>query len=172
VRIDSEPGTGTIVTAVWPATEQASKQSKSAPVSQVDRRATGQVVLVVEDEAPLRDATRRMLARNGYAVLTAAGGGDAIEVVRNHAGPIDLLLTDMIMPHMLGTDVAAAITALRPGIHVLYMSGYARSSLTRSDALQPERILLEKPFSENELLRLVGRALEDPKRRRARPQRS
>jgi hypothetical protein len=127
-------------------------------------------VLVVEDEAPLREATRRMLARKGYVVLTAADGDEAIALTRSHGGPIDLLLTDIIMPRMLGKDVAAAIATLRPGIRVVFMSGHARSSLT-SETLQPGVMLLEKPFSENELIRLIRRALEETERVGQRPPR-
>ena len=162
-RIDSMPGAGTVITCVWPATDGPATQEEPAPDDLVERPATGQVVLVVEDEAPLREATRRMLESNGYVVLTAADGDEAIALTRSHGGPIDLLLTDIIMPRILGKDVAAAIAALRPGVRVIFMSGYARSSLT-SESLQPGVMLLEKPFSENELIRLVRRALEGTER--------
>ena len=163
-RIDSVPGAGTVITCVWPATDAPATQEQPAPDDLAARPASGHVVLVVDDEAPLREATRRVLAGNGYVVLTAADGDEAIAVTRSHGGPIDLLLTDIIMPRMLGRDVAAAIAALRPGVRVIFMSGYARSSLT-SDSLQPGVMLLEKPFSENELIRLVRRALDGTGRR-------
>ena len=161
VRIDSGPGAGTAITGVWPATDGQTTQVEPAPVDNAERRATGQVVLVVEDDAPLLEATRRILVRNGYAVLTAAAGDEAIALTRSHEGPIDLLLSDVIMPRVLGQEVAAAIAALRPGIRVILMSGYARSSLS-TGSLHPGVMLLEKPFSENELIRLVRRALEGP----------
>jgi PAS domain S-box-containing protein len=162
-RIDSVPGAGTVITCVWPATDMTATEEAPAPDDLAQRPASGQVVLVVEDEAPLREATVRMLARNGYVVLSAADGGQAIALTRTHGGPIDLLLTDIIMPRMLGKDVAAVIAALRPGVRVVFMSGYARSSLT-SESLQPGVMLLEKPFSETELIRLVRRALEGTER--------
>jgi hypothetical protein len=169
-RIDSIPGAGTVITGVWPATDAPRTQAAPAPDDLGEGRATGQVVLVVEDEAPLREATRRMLARKGYVVLTAADGDEAIALTRSHGGPIDLLLTDIIMPRMLGKDVAAAIATLRPGIRVVFMSGHARSSLT-SETLQPGVMLLEKPFSENELIRLIRRVLEETERVGKRPPR-
>jgi FixJ family two-component response regulator len=73
-----------------------------------------------------------------------------------------LLLTDIIMPHMLGKEVAAAVTALRPGIRVVYMSGYAGDVLTSNGALDSRTLLLEKPFSEEDLARMVRHALERP----------
>ncbi len=161
VRIDSAPGAGTVITGIWPANDGPATEVVPAPVDNTERRVTGQVVLVVEDEAPLRDVTRRILERSGYAVLTAAAGDAAIALTRSHEGPIDLLLTDVIMPRMLGREVAAAIAALRPGIRVVFMSGYARSALS-NDSLQPGVMLLEKPFSEEELIQLVRRALDGP----------
>ena len=169
VRIDSEPGAGTRITAIWPASDEQRTVAAAAPPTLADRRPKDQVILVVEDEAPLLEATRRMLSRNGYTVLAAAGGSDAIELARAHAGPIDLLLTDIVMPHMLGHEVATAIAALHPDIQVIYVSGAARSSLAPNEALDPGVLLLEKPFSENDLVRVVRRALAASEDGRGRP---
>ena len=117
-----------------------------------------ETVLVVEDEDALREVTRRILARSGYAVLTSASGPDAIALVEGHQGTIDLLLTDVIMPNMPGKEVAQRIQSLRPGLAVLYMSGYAQPVL--GSILGKDISLLEKPFSEELLLLKVRGSLE------------
>jgi CheY-like chemotaxis protein len=120
----------------------------------------GRTVLVVEDEDALREVTRRILGRCGYRVLTAAGGPEALALVQHLEHDIDLLITDVIMPTMLGKDVAAAIRASRPGIRVLYMSGYAYPVLTSQGTLDPGVHLLPKPFTEDALLDKVTEVLD------------
>ena len=85
---------------------------------------------MVEDEQALREVTKRIMTRNGYRVLTAANGPDALDLARNHPGEIHLLVTDVVMPHMLGKEVAEKMQLIKPGIEVLYMSGYAGPILT------------------------------------------
>lgn len=86
------------------------------------------------DEAALRESTHRILARNGYQVITAASGPDAIKTAASHPGRIDLLLTDVIMPQMTGKEAADQIRVLQPSARVLYMSGYTQRAL---DCLRP-----------------------------------
>jgi CheY-like chemotaxis protein len=105
-------------------------------------------VLVVEDEPAMREVTRRLLERNGYRTLTAASGAAAVDIADGHDGPIDVLLTDVVMPKMLGREVAERVRAIRPAIRVLYMSGYAQPVLTSDGTLEPGAVVLEKPFSE------------------------
>ncbi|HEY2704490.1 MAG TPA: ATP-binding protein [Candidatus Dormibacteraeota bacterium] len=159
VRIYSEPGIGTTFSAMFPATEAiaASPELASAAPAQT---AGGETVLVVEDEEAMREVTRRILARNGYQVITARGGEDALAIVRAHDGRIDLLLTDVVMPQMLGKEVAERVAALLPGLRVLYMSGYAHPVLTSQGTLAEGVTLLEKPFSAPVLLAKVREALD------------
>ena len=84
--------------------------------------------MVVEDEAALCEVARRIFARNGYHVITAASGLEAIEIVRAYQGDIHLLVTDVVMPHMLGKEVTEQIQAIKPDMKVLFMSGYARGA--------------------------------------------
>jgi DNA-binding response OmpR family regulator len=107
---------------------------------------------MVEDEDDLRQITARVLTRAGYHVLAAAGGTEAIHLAQTHPGPIELLLTDVIMPKMLGNEVAARVTRCRPGIPVLYMSGYAEPVLTENGTLPDGVTIVEKPFTSRELL--------------------
>ena len=120
----------------------------------------GETVLVVEDEEALREVTRRILGRNGYRVLTADGGPEALKIAEHTTEPIHLPLTDVVMPRMLGTELADRIRELRPEARVLYMSGYAEPMLASPGALDPGLILVEKPFTEPVLLRHVRQVLD------------
>jgi CheY-like chemotaxis protein len=113
----------------------------------------------VEDEQALCEVARRIFDRNGYHVITAASGPEAIEIVRAYTGDIHLLVTDVVMPQMLGKEVAEQIRAIKPDIEVLYMSGYARGVLTSRGMLGPNVALVEKPFSELELTGTAAQVL-------------
>jgi CheY-like chemotaxis protein len=114
--------------------------------------AYGRTALIVEDEDALREVTRRLLSRQGYTVITAANGAEAITAANSYQGVIDLLLTDVVMPQMLGKEAAEKIRETRPDIRVLYMSGYAQPVLASQGRLDPDVALLDKPFTERELL--------------------
>jgi two-component system, cell cycle sensor histidine kinase and response regulator CckA len=156
VRIESEVGRGTTLTILLPATDEpiATADGPSAA-----RAHGGETVLVVEDEDALLEATRRMFSRNGYEVITAGSGPEALRIAREHPGEIHLLVTDVVMPHMLGREVAERVRALRPGIGVLFMSGYAESVLASQGRLDAGVVLLEKPFGEPDLLAKVAQVL-------------
>jgi two-component system, cell cycle sensor histidine kinase and response regulator CckA len=158
VRIYSEPGHGTTVSALLPATDQPPSATAEASPARQHRRG-GETVLVVEDEDALREVTSRILVRNGYHVLAAVGGNAAVELAAAHGGDIDLLLTDVIMPKMLGKEVASRLAALKPGIRTLYMSGYAHPVLTSQGTLDPGVILVEKPFTASGLLAKIDEVL-------------
>jgi PAS domain S-box-containing protein len=157
--IASLPGRGTTISVFLPATDGDLTIEGEAPSGR-SLRAGGELLLVVEDEAAMREVTRRMLVRHGYRVLTAANGEEAIELARRHGPEIQLLVTDVLMPQILGNDVAAAITAILPGLPVLYMSGYAQPLLASQGRLEPGVTLVEKPFSEDELLVKVAELLD------------
>jgi PAS domain S-box-containing protein len=160
VRIHSEPGLGTSFSAVFPATSEAYSPTDKPAEQRVS--GAGETVLVVEDEDSVREVATRILARNGYRVLAASSGPDALELVANHNGPIDLLLSDVIMPQMLGKEVAERVGAVRPGLRVLFMSGYASPVFGAEGTLEEGVNLLEKPFSESALLASVNAVLKDP----------
>jgi nitrogen-specific signal transduction histidine kinase/CheY-like chemotaxis protein len=157
IRIYSEPGGGTTFSITLPATTQAA--APQTPEITYERTPSGETVLVVEDEAALREVTRRILARNGYHVITAASGPEALEIVRNYQDEIHLLVTDVVMPHMLGKEVAEQILLIKPETEVLYMSGYARPVLASQGRLEPGVALVEKPFSAADLLAKAGQVL-------------
>jgi len=161
IRIHSEPGIGTTFTIMLPVTTEApAPPAPEVPEVPSQRTPKGETVLVVEDEAALREVTRRILTRNGYQVISAASGPEAIAIAAGHPGEIHLLVTDVVMPRMLGKEVAEKMRAVKPGIEVLYMSGYARPVLATQGRLDPNVALVEKPFSEADLLAMAGQVLD------------
>jgi PAS domain S-box-containing protein len=157
VRIESESHRGTTFTILLPVTTQPATEAVQTARSRDS--SLGLTALIVEDEDALREVTRRLLTRHGYTVITATDGVDAITVAAGYEGTIDLLLTDVIMPQMLGKEAAEKIQQDRPGIRVLYMSGYAQPILASQGRLDPDVTLLDKPFTERELLNKVNEVL-------------
>jgi signal transduction histidine kinase/CheY-like chemotaxis protein len=157
IQIHSEPGAGTTFTIMLPATTESA--TPTVEPETYHRTPKGETVLIVEDEEALREVTKRIFSRNGYHVLTAADGPHALDIARTHPGEIHLLVTDVVMPHMLGKEVAEKIEHVKPGIKVLYMSGYARPVLASQGRLDPGVALVEKPFSEADLLTNAGQVL-------------
>lgn len=161
VQIYSELGIGTTVTGLLPATEL---DRPPAPTpSRGSGASGGETVLIVEDEDGMREVTRRILTRRGYKVLTACDGAEALDIVADSAERIDLLLTDVVMPKMLGREVADRVCALVPGIRVLYMSGYAQPVLGAKGTLEPGVTLVQKPFMEAVLLGKIREVLDADK---------
>ena len=159
VSIYSERGMGTTINVLLPATEQRSPEDAS-PATTTVSEARGETILVVEDEAALRMVVCRMLTSAGYQVLDAETGAAALAISERHSGPIDLLLTDVVMPQMLGKELAGRLVVSRPGTPVLYMSGYARPVLASHGTLDSDVVLLEKPFTRTDLLRTVHQRLD------------
>ena len=158
VQIYSEPDGGTTFTITLPVTAEAvTPLTEPAPYK---RTPQGETVLVVEDEAALREVTKRILTRNGYHVITAENGPEALDIARGYPGEIHLLVTDVVMPRMLGREVAERMLVIKPEIEVLFMSGYARPVLASQGRLDPNVALVEKPFSEADLLAKAGQVLD------------
>jgi two-component system, cell cycle sensor histidine kinase and response regulator CckA len=116
-----------------------------------------ETILLIEDEESLRTLTRTILEQNGYTVLEASGGSQAIEIARFHGGPIDLLLTDIVMPGMNGHVVARSLALARPEMKIIYMSGY--SGFSHGEPAESEDILLSKPLMRDALLRKLHEVL-------------
>ncbi|MEV4278894.1 hybrid sensor histidine kinase/response regulator [Actinoplanes xinjiangensis] len=147
--LESEPGHGTTVHLYLPATDE--------PVAHVvaptaGPAGTGHTVLVADDEDGVREAARRILARAGYTVLTAADGRQALEIARRHPERIDAVLSDVVMPHLHGPELAAVLRAEFPAVPVLYMSGYADPLMSEQGLLDPSVTVVGKPFTAEQLL--------------------
>ncbi|HWH00806.1 MAG TPA: PAS domain S-box protein [Pilimelia sp.] len=160
VWIDSAPGVGTTVTALLPATEEEATAEEEPEPTPAGLSGRGETVLVVEDEDAMRDVTQRILERHGYRVITADRGAAALELIGQLGQQLDLLLTDVVMPHMLGKELADRVTQRFPHVRVLYMSGYARPVLAEEGTLEPGVALVSKPFSEQALLSAVRDVLD------------
>lgn len=115
-------------------------------------------VLVVDDEEDIREAVRRILSRHGYEVKVAAEPAEALAVCQDQ-GPLDLLLTDVLMPQLSGRALAEQVSAVRSGLPVLYISGYPRDVAVGEGLVPQEKPMLEKPFTRDTLLAAVSDAL-------------
>jgi two-component system cell cycle sensor histidine kinase/response regulator CckA len=151
IRVHSQPGQGTTLAIYFPQIQHA------APLVSVDETAQelsrgSETILLVEDQQALRELLGTVLQNNGYTVLKADSGRAAIEIANSHSGPVDLLITDIIMPGMRGWEVAIRIMELRPEAKVLYMSGHTDTDLIHEGALSAGAVLLEKPFRPEVLL--------------------
>ena len=155
----SEPGKGTTFKIYLPAIAALPEDiGKVAPADALPRG--GGTVLVVEDDEQLRRLTHRALASQGYTVLEADRGSTALDIARRHKGHIDLLLTDVIMPDTNGRKLAETIRAARPGLRVLYMSGYPDGAIASHGMLEPGVAYLAKPFTTDAVTRKVREVLE------------
>jgi CheY-like chemotaxis protein len=161
VTIASQLEVGTTVTVLLPFGTEAPASTVVADSPVVAPTAGhGETLLVVEDEAALRDVAGRILSGAGYCVLTADGGQRALELAALHEGDIDLVLSDVVMPGMLGNELAERMADVRPGTPVLFMSGYAQPVLASQGTLDPGVALLEKPFTAADLLSAVRKRLD------------
>lgn len=158
----SEPGKGTTFKIYLPRTDEI-EVPLHAPVPVAATVRGSETVLLVEDDAQLRAVARGILERNGYRVLEAQNGGEALLLCESHEGTIDLLLTDVVMPHMSAKELAQRLAPLRPGMKVLYMSGYTDNAIAHHGVLEPGVTLLQKPITPEMLLRRVREVLDSPR---------
>ena len=159
VELVSEPGVGTTITVLLPGTD-APLTTQSTPVAPAPTPPTAAgTVLIVEDEPALRKITARTLAGAGYTVLTATSSSDAL--VQAAGQPIALLLTDIVMPGLLGPELAEQLSSTRPSMKVLLMSGFARATWNAPAGSSPGP-MLQKPFTPQALLNAISELLHDP----------
>ncbi len=159
IQVDSEPGRGSTFTVLLPAVDA---EPLAAPTSAPQGRDLQGIerVLVVDDDADVRQLVRKVLDHEGYQVLEADSGPTAIDAAASWDGPIDLLLTDIVMPGMRGPDVAAAVKASRPSIEVLFMSAFTDGTVLPAEIGADPLALLAKPFLPSELLERVRAILD------------
>ena len=148
IWVYSEPGRGAAFKIYLPRIDQETVPGAHDHGSNTRAIARGsETVLLVEDEQGVRQLTREYLEACGYSVIEAEDGPSAMELVSRHSGTIDLLMTDVVMPGMSGSDLAERMTRLRPGIKILYMSGYTDRAIVHHGILQTDAVLLQKPFT-------------------------
>jgi len=143
--VQSSPGEGTHFSLYFPVAERMTPQIHDSSAIQTaedgDGRAT---ILVADDEAALRHALVDILRTSGYEVLEAQSATKALEIAEQHSGRLDILLTDIVMPGLRGTELARRVTKIHPSIQVVYMSGYAEGF--SQTELPPNSVFLQKPF--------------------------
>jgi PAS domain S-box-containing protein len=157
IQIYSEPGLGTTITVLLPATDETATQTTELP-TQPGERGDGVTVLLVEDDENLRALTERVLARHGYTVLSAATAADAQHLAARRPR-IELLLTDVVLPGTDGHTLATAVQAGHPTMNVIYMSGYTETILAARSTLPAGTTLLNKPVNPHHLLAAVARGV-------------
>jgi PAS domain S-box-containing protein len=157
VAIDSERERGTVVKTYFPTTD--AKPAEGPEPVPLARRGDGQTVLLVEDEEAVRRIAVRILSGNGYSVIETSGGAEALEICEDGDVKFDLMLTDVIMPEILGTELVERARALRPDLKALFMSGYMEPM---GEVPELRGDLIEKPFSAQVLLDRVRDALASP----------
>jgi two-component system, cell cycle sensor histidine kinase and response regulator CckA len=154
IEVESAPGQGATFSIFLPCTDEPLPAAGAATAAPGRGHET---ILVAEDNAPLRELARKILAERGYSVLEAATAAEALQVAAGHTGPIHLLLTDVIMPGKSGVELAEALLARRPGLRVVYMSGYADRAV-QTDA--PGVAFVQKPFDPGQLAHRVRAVLD------------
>jgi PAS domain S-box-containing protein len=158
IWVYSQPGRGTTLKIYFPAVDEpASLATEPSPPTTPYGAET---VLLVEDEPALRDLIKIALTGRGFTVLDVGNPAEAIALCKNHAAPLHLLLTDVIMPGMDGPELAKQVQKERPGIKVLYMSGYATNFIMHDGVVDPGTNFLEKPFHPSTLLSKVREVLD------------
>jgi CheY-like chemotaxis protein len=152
IDLSSEPGIGTSIEIHLPAaaqgaTAQATRPTQAAPAGR------GESILITEDDIAVRRVAERILESAGYAVSSAGGGTEALELLDDPSARFDLLLADLVMPGMRGDDLARRAVAMRPGLHVLFMSGYSDQGPPTDLGPTAGRVdFIDKPFDAGTLL--------------------
>ena len=164
IEVYSEAGLGTVFKVYLPRADQDSAAARPA-AADVEAPKGQETVLLVEDEAGVRNLSRYVLEKNGYTVLEASDGQEALAVAGRHDGAIQLLVTDVVMPGMSGRQLANALCQVRPATRVLFMSGYTDEAVLRHGVIDASPAFLQKPFSPIGLARKVREVLDqDPER--------
>jgi CheY-like chemotaxis protein len=162
IWVYSEPGSGATFKIYLPLVDQEAGLNEYPATARAGLRGM-ETVLLAEDASAVRAVVRQTLERHGYTVLEAPNGKAALDLAAKQADRIDLLLTDVVMPEMSGRRLAERFTALRPGVKVLYMSGYTDDAVLRHGVLGPGVAYLQKPFSPDVLAGKVREVLDAPR---------
>jgi two-component system cell cycle sensor histidine kinase/response regulator CckA len=159
IWVYSEPGHGTVFKVYLPPAEERTATRSVDVDRRGDSKPGWETVLLVEDEDAVRALAREVLRRNGYVVLEARHGVDALRLAERHTDDIHLLITDVVMPHMSGKEAAERLTTVRPSMKVLFMSGYTDHAVMHRD-LTPGAAFLQKPFTAEAFARKVRQVLD------------
>jgi len=160
IWVYSEPGHGTTFKIYLPRAGEMGRTEEAAVARDPQHPEGGrETILLVEDEPDLREVVREALETFGYNLLEAGHGAEGLQIAEGHAGPIHLLLTDVIMPAMNGAELARRLRDIRPEVDVVFISGYTDDAITQHGVLEPGVAFLQKPFSPTQLVRRVREVL-------------
>ncbi|HKC80225.1 MAG TPA: PAS domain S-box protein [Gemmatimonadaceae bacterium] len=162
VWIYSEPDLGTTVKLYFPEVSSSAAFATVEPrLASTETKRGSETILLVEDEEAVRSLTSRILKKQGYRVMAAQHGREAMEIAAREEGRIDLVLTDVVMPGMNGRGLVERLTGIRPRIKSLYMSGYTDDDIIRRGFIEPSKSFLQKPFTSEALLQTVRKVLDE-----------
>jgi len=159
ILVYSEPGHGTTFKIYLPSADHKIGVGSTAEPETVSPKRQGTTILLVEDDDIMRSLTRQLLHEHGYTVFEANDGKSALEWVASHPGPIDLLLTDVVMRRMSGPELVERLNLSHPTLKVVYMSGYTGELMAEREVLKRGITLLEKPFTRTALLNTIHATL-------------
>jgi len=160
IAVRSAPARGTSFRVAFPLLKTAVAKVTASHAGAISAGAIKRTILLVEDEAAVREVANRSLTAAGFTVLAASDPGHALVVCQQHETPIDLMLTDVIMPGMSGRALWELVRPIRPEMRVLYMSGYSGTAISQHGVLTEGTHLIEKPFNGAALVRRVSDVLE------------
>ena len=158
LQVDSAPGLGSTFRLYLPALPATAATER--PVADAEMPRGTETILLAEDDVAVRSLTRRILEQFGYTVLGASGGADAIRLSEEHDGDISLVVADVVMPEMSGRELVERLSLARPGLKVLYLSGYPDDAIVRHGILESEVAFLQKPFTMEALAIKVRHTLD------------
>jgi CheY-like chemotaxis protein len=159
VWVDSAPGAGASFRIYLPRVHDTVEDERVVVAVDPAPEPNGATVLLAEDEDALRVIVERVLTKHGYTVLSARGGAAALAAAERHGGPIDMLVTDVVMPQMSGQELAARLCERRGDMPVLFLSGYSMDAVSNHGVLRPGALLLKKPFTPQDLVLAVSESL-------------
>ncbi len=161
IWVYSEPGKGTTFKIYLPRAEKAVDPITEHAQETVNLQGN-ETILLVEDEEAVRKLARRCLEENGYTVIVASNGEEALRLIQQSQPQIDLMVTDVIMPGMSGKELYEQLSRLMPGLRVLYVSGYTDNAIVHYGVLEPGTNFLQKPFKPDALIKKIRQTLEKP----------
>jgi len=164
VTVSSQPGQGAAFGIYLPRASELPERRIPAPLAAASSTGS-ETILLVEDEAVVRDLVCEILRESGYVVLSANSGADAMEIIAEHIKPIDLLITDVVMPEMSGPELANTLRRARGEMRVLYMSGYSDDSVLVRQGLPENSAFIRKPYTPQQFLQKVRETLDAAPRR-------